>query len=126
MPVELRDRPAAAAFGGGVILPRDAGGTIPVTTVNIDTLSIRVLRVGDRLLSQLRQGLLDETELYRYDALNLENEQAALIWQGEMDIEAVPNESVVTRFPISDVLGDAGPGAYLILGEDTVEASEHE
>ena len=124
VPVELRDRPAAAAFGGGVLLPRDAGGTIPVTTVNIDTLSIRVLRVGDRLLSQLRQGLLDESELYRYDARTLENEQAALIWQGEMDVEAVPNESVVTRFPISDVLGDAGPGAYLILGEDTVEASD--
>ncbi len=122
VPVELRDRPPAAAFGGGVILPRDAGGAIPVTTVNIDTLSIRVLRVGDRLLSQLRQGLLDETQLYRYDANNIENERGALVWQGEMEIESVPNESVVTRFPISEVLGDAGPGAYLVLAEDAGES----
>lgn len=121
VPVELRDRPAAAAFGGGVILPRDAGGVIPVTTVNIDTLSIRVLRVGDRLLSQLRQGLLDDTQLYRYDADTIETEQGALIWQGEMDIESVSNSAVVTNFPIAEVLGDAAPGAYLVLAEDAAE-----
>jgi len=122
VPVELRDRPPAAAFSGGVILPRDAGGEIPVTTVNIETLSIRVLRVGDRLLSQLRQGMLDETELYRYDANTIENEQGTLIWQGEMDIAAISNEAVVTNFPIAEVLGDAGAGAYLVLAEDATES----
>ncbi len=123
VPVELRDRPAAVAFGGGIILPRDSGGSVPLTTMNVDTLSLRVLRVGDRLLARLRQGLLDQSQLYRYDANEIENEQGSLIWEGEMDVARVANQAVTTRFPISEVLEGQGPGAYLILAQDGADAA---
>jgi uncharacterized protein YfaS (alpha-2-macroglobulin family) len=50
IPVELRDKPSIIRFAGGVILPRDNIEGVPVTTVNIAKLRLKVIRVGDRLL----------------------------------------------------------------------------
>lgn len=121
VPVELRDRPPVAAFGGGVILPRHSGGGLPITTVNIDTLDIRVMRVGERMIARLREGLIDSDELYSYEIGELENDQGALIWQGEMEVDAELNQSVRTVFPLRDILTDQEPGAFLILAEDARE-----
>ncbi len=54
VPVELRDRPPIVRFEGGILLPRDSVDGVPVTTVNIAKLKMKILRVGDRLLSQRR------------------------------------------------------------------------
>ena len=118
VPVELRDRPAAVAFGSGIILPRESGGSVPITTINVDTVSLRVLRVGDRLLARLEQGLLDQTQLYGYNASEIENSQGSLIWEGDMDVDRISNEAVTTRFPIAEILADEGVGAYVILAKD--------
>ncbi len=126
VPVELRDRPPVAAFNGGVILPRDSGGGIPVTTVNIETLDVQVLRVGERMLARLRQGLIDESELYSYEAEMVGDDQGSLIWQGEMDIDAVPNQSVRTVFPLREILAEQEPGAFLILAKDARERTDED
>ena len=49
VPVELRDKPSLVRFTGGIILPRDNTAGVPVTTVNVGKLSLKVIRVGDRL-----------------------------------------------------------------------------
>ena len=104
VPVELRDKPALVRFSGGIILPRDNAEGVPVTTVNIDKLKIKVIRVGDRLLSQIESGVVDETTLYSYDQTQLENSQGAVVWSGTMDVANVKNDSVVTLIPIHDIL----------------------
>ena len=53
VPVEMRDKPSLVRFSGGIILPRDNLAGVPVTTVNIDRLVVKIIRVGDRLLSQI-------------------------------------------------------------------------
>ncbi len=116
--VELKDRPTAVAFGDGLILPREGTDGVPITTVNVETLKIRVLRVGERILAQLRQGLLDDRGLRPWQAGNIEQENAAPVWSGEMDVKGERNATTRTLFPLRDVLPKDQRGAYLIVAED--------
>ncbi|MFT3811695.1 MAG: alpha-2-macroglobulin [Micropepsaceae bacterium] len=116
--VELRDQPATVAFGTGFILPRESAEGVPLTTVNVDTVMVKVVRVGDRLLSQLQDYVLDQREVYDYYADQYANEQGAPVWSGEMDIANVKNQAVTTTFAISDALPSMKPGVYLVLAKD--------
>ena len=118
VPVELRDKPALVRFNGGIILPRDNAAGVPVTTVNIEKLALKVIRVGDRLLSQIETGTVDNTTLYGWDAKQLQDNQGKLIWQGTMAVDNVKNDSVVTLIPIHDLIKGQKPGAYVIVAQD--------
>ena len=116
--VELKDQPATVAFGAGFILPRESAEGVPITTVNVDTVMVRVVRVGDRLLSQLQDYVLDQREVYDYYADQFANEQGAPVWEGEMTVANVKNQAVTTTFAISDALPKMKPGVYLVLAKD--------
>ncbi len=121
VPVELRDKPALVRFAGGIILPRENAAGVPVTTVNVDRLDIKVIRVGDRLLSQIESGTVDQTQLYGWDEKQLENAQGAVVWQGTMDVANVKNDSIVTLVPIHDILKGKKPGAYVLVATDAAK-----
>ena len=121
VPVELRDKPSLVRFSGGIILPRDNLAGVPVTTVNIDRLTVKIIRVGDRLLSQIETGMVDQTTLYSWDSRQLENNQGALVWQGSMAVDNVKNDSVVTLIPIRDLLKNRKPGAYVLIAQDAAK-----
>jgi alpha-2-macroglobulin len=121
VPVELRDKPALVRFSGGIILPRQNAEGVPVTTVNIKSLRLKVIRVGDRLLSQIESGTVDETTLYAWKDTDLESSQGSLVWQGTMDVANVKNDSVVTLVPIHDILKDKPPGAYVLVAMDAAQ-----
>jgi len=94
---------------------------VPVTTVNIDKLAIKIIRVGDRLLSQIETGTVDNTTLYGWDAKQLQDNQGALVWQGSMAVDNVKNDSVVTLIPIHDLLKGKKPGAYVVVAQDAAK-----
>src|SRR5580693_8970915 len=121
VPVELRDKPSLVRFSGGIILPRDNAAGVPVTTVNIDKLALKIIRVGDRLLSQIETGTVDNTTLYGWDAKQLEENQGSLVWQGSMAVDNVKNDSVVTLIPIHDLLKGKKPGAYVLVAQDAAK-----
>jgi len=121
VPVELRDKPALVRFSGGIVLPRDNADGVPVTTINIDKLSLKIIRVGDRLLSQIESGTVDQTTLYSYDETQLENSQGSVVWKGTMDVANVKNDSVVTLIPIRDILKGKPPGAYVLVAQDAAK-----
>jgi hypothetical protein len=118
VPVELRDKPSLVRFSGGIVLPRQNADGVPVTTVNIAKLRLKIIRVGDRLLSQIESGTVDETTLYSWKDSDLESSQGALVWQGTMDVATVKNDSVTTLIPIHDILKGKPPGAYVLIAMD--------
>jgi len=122
VPVTLADKPSLVRFSGGIVLPRDNADGLPITTVNIDKLKLKLIRVGDRLLSQIESGTVDETTLYSYDETQLETNQGAVVWTGTMDVANVKNDSVVTLVPIRDMLKDEKPGAYVLVAMDAAKA----
>jgi len=121
VPVELRDKPSLVRFSGGIILPRDNAAGVPVTTVNIDKLALKIIRVGDRLLSQIETGTVDNTTLYGWDAKQLQDNQGTLVWQGNMAVDSVKNDSVVTLIPIHDLLKGQKPGAFVVVAQDAAK-----
>ncbi|MBS0470473.1 MAG: alpha-2-macroglobulin family protein [Proteobacteria bacterium] len=121
VPVELRDKPSLVRFSGGIVLPRNNTEGVPVTTVNIAKLRLKVIRVGDRLLSQIESGTVDQTTLYSWNDSDFENSQGALVWQGTVDVANVKNDSVVTLIPIHDILKGKPPGAYILIAMDAAK-----
>ncbi len=118
VPVELRDRPPLVRFDGGILLPRENTAGVPVTTVNIAKLKVKIIRVGDRLLAKLETGAVDQSTLYTYDEQQIEQEQGSLVWQGEMDVASPKNEIATTLIPFRDAVKNEKPGAYLIVASD--------
>ena len=118
VPVELRDKPALVRFSGGIMLPRDNADGVPVTTVNVAKLKLEVIRVGDRLLSQIESGVVDETTVSSWDETQLKDNQGSLVWSGTMDVANAKNDSVITLIPIRDILKDKKPGAYVLVARD--------
>lgn len=123
IPVQLRDQEAKIAFGPGFILPRESAGGVPITTINVDEIQIRVMRVGDRLLSQLRTGIVDEREIYPYEANNVEQEEGALVWEGRLKTQGPRNQAITSMFPLRDVLPKRAPGVYMIVAKNAAAKS---
>src|SRR6185312_8259224 len=96
---------------------------VPVTTVNVAKLDLKVIRVGDRLLSQIQNATVDQTTVYGWDARELEQNQGALVWQGTMAVNNVKNDTVVTLVPLHDILKNRKPGAYVLIASDAAKKS---
>lgn len=121
IPIELQDRPPFVQFENGLILPRHDGAGVPVTTVNVDTLDIKIYRVGDRLLSQLYSGLVDQRTIYYYERNEVEDDKGELVWSGQMVVNGEKNQTAHTIFDVRKAVPDWDAGVYLLLAEDAAD-----
>ncbi|NWH09485.1 MAG: alpha-2-macroglobulin family protein [Alphaproteobacteria bacterium] len=126
IPVRLRDQDPQVAFGAGFILPRESLAGVPITTVNAPVLNIRVLRVGDRMISQLRTAIVDERQMYPYDEREYEEEKGALVWEGKFEAAGPRNQAMTTLFPLKDALANQKPGVYLVIAKIAKEGETSE
>jgi len=113
--VFVPDRSPFAGFAGNAyVLPAGPEPTIPIQTVNTETVEAEIYRIGDRSLAfALREGIfLSQLEAFR--AEEIANTSGELIWDGEIEIDAPRNELVTTAIPVTDALGDQEPGVYVI------------
>jgi uncharacterized protein YfaS (alpha-2-macroglobulin family) len=122
VPVTLQDKPSLVRFADGIILPRNNADGVPVTTVNVSKLKLKVIRVGDRLLSQITSDVVDQTSLYSWSDTSIQDNQGKLIWSGTMDVQNVKNDNVVTLIPINQILKDKQPGAYVLIAKDAAKS----
>ncbi len=111
----VEDRPPNLGFrGSGYILPREGAQGLPLTSVNLNSARLKVLRIVDRnLIQALQQGRLDRV-LDGYAINYLENTAGELIWEGELAINTVNNQEVTTAIPLDDVLTNTQPGIYAV------------
>jgi uncharacterized protein YfaS (alpha-2-macroglobulin family) len=111
-------------FGNGFVLPRDTADGVPITTVNVAKLDIKVIRVGDRLLSQLQTGVVDQREFYDYERNNIEREQGQVVWSGQMNVlDNRRNAEATTLFPLRQALKEkaTAPGLFLVTAQDAAD-----
>ncbi|HEY5210888.1 MAG TPA: alpha-2-macroglobulin [Stellaceae bacterium] len=116
--VTLRDRPPLLAFRDGLILPRDNSAGVPITSINVQRVAIKLMRVPDRLLSQISLDQFNQRQVYSWGVQSLEDQQAATVWQGEMSVTSKPNETVTTLFPLTGLLKGKKPGVYILVADD--------
>ena len=117
LPLGLGDLPANTDFADdGFILPRDASGGLPVATVNVSHVHMRVERITDRVLVRTHLGADYSDNNPEYDP-TLERSVDTLgvpVWEGDLTVKGARNEKVTTAFPLATVLPHRQPGAYRI------------
>lgn len=120
IPVTLTARPPVVTFtGGGRVLVRSSSIGLPITTVNVPEVAVRVFRVGERGFAAVREEFRqNERRAYPYVIDRMRDDMGSLVWQGTLAVDNQPNREVVTAFPIADVIKDAKPGIYWVVASD--------
>jgi uncharacterized protein YfaS (alpha-2-macroglobulin family) len=130
--VVIPDRKPSISFSGtGYVLPRTGSAGLPVTTINLDRVKVRILKVNERNLVPSLDAEKLTMSFGSDDVDDVANRSGSLVWQGEMTIADERNRAVSTAIPLKDLLKDNGPGVYLAVveradvkeGEDTEPAT---
>ncbi len=101
----------------GYVLPRTDTAGLPVTTVNLDRVKLRLLRVNER---NLVPSLDAEKFTMKFDSWDIDQvikRTGKLVWEGEMAISGKRNTPVTTAIPLTEMLRDSDPGVYLAVVE---------
>ena len=110
-------KPAISFAGAGYVLPREGAAGLPVTTINLDRVKLRLVRVNDRNLVPSINAEKLSMSFGTDDVEEVINQAGSLIWQGEMTITGARNRPVVTAIPLNEMVRDKAPGVYLAVVE---------
>ncbi|HXF87852.1 MAG TPA: alpha-2-macroglobulin [Xanthobacteraceae bacterium] len=112
----VRDRKPSVRFAArAYVLPRSGQRGIPLVTVNTNTVSIEIYRIGDRNITDTVLGRDFQRNLDRWQLDRLTENQAAKIWQGELAVEQTLNADVTTAFPVDQAVPNLAPGVYVMV-----------
>ena len=106
-------KPSVMIPGKAFILP-PIGDGLPVVSVNVDDIAVKLYRINDRnLIRSINEHEL-MTSLAEYSAEQIADEKGELVWEGRMKVEQPRrNRQVRTAFPIGRVLDRKRPGIYV-------------
>src|SRR5271168_3211608 len=116
--VVIPDRKPQLRFSGtGYVLPKQGTSGLPLTTVNLDKVKLRLLRVNERNLVPSIDAERLTMSFSSYEVDEIINRTGSLAWEGEMAISGERNRAVTTAIPLKDMLHEKGPGIYLAVAE---------
>ncbi len=115
--ISFGDKPPFVSFAGqGIILPRINAQGLAIETINVNTVTLSIARVNDRIIArrtpQAGSATLEGDYGWEYeDAATSVREE---VWSGEIDIQNVRNKRVATSIPLTELTGELAPGAYVV------------
>jgi alpha-2-macroglobulin len=116
--VVVPDRKPQLRFSGtGYVLPKQGTSGLPLTTINVDKVKLRLLRVNERNLVPSIDAERLTMSFSSYEVDEVINRSGSLVWQGEMAIAGERNRPVATAIPFKDILREKGRGIYLVVAE---------
>ena len=123
LPVAMANRSPRLIFDSRLfLLPRGQAPRISLASVNLSTVKLRVLRLGERSLVPWSREFHLGGELEQYNFTGQED-NGKIVWEGQADIpHMVQNQVTRTALPLPDVFAEAG--AYMVLalpGDGTPE-----
>ncbi len=116
--VQVPDRSPSVAFKGqSFILARGDTGGVPVLTVNLDTVGLKVYRINDRaLVTQAKEQNLNQ-QLSSWQASSLKNNDGELVWEGKLAVKGERNKEGVTGLAVRQIIPQPKPGLYAVVAE---------
>ena len=110
------------------LLPRGQAPALTVTTVNLSSVALKLVRVTERnVVPYVRDNQLGRPVEF-WSAKELESGAGSLVWSGKADVPAWrPNELTRTTLPLPDALSGSGPGLFALIatpGDGTPGAGE--
>ncbi len=113
--VYVRDRDPSARFvGRAYVLPRGVTAAIPIVTVNLTEVDLKIHRVGDRNLVRAIQRGFFARPLSLWDERDLANNVGQEVWSGTGLVKRDVNRDVTTALPIGDAIAAFEPGVYVL------------
>src|SRR5260370_23625178 len=90
--VVIPDRKPQIRFSGtGYVLPKEGTSGLPLTTVNVDKVKLRLLRVNERNLIPRIDAERLPMSFSPYDVDEVVNRTGSLVWELEMGIAGKPS-----------------------------------
>jgi len=113
--IYIRDRaPAVRIATRAYILPKTENASIPVTTINVDRVALRLSRVSERnMLPMINSGLFGR-RVNRSNENRIETMLGEKLWEGSLEVERRLNAETVTGVPVSELIPEIEPGAYVL------------
>jgi alpha-2-macroglobulin len=124
--VYVQDRPPSARFTGpNFVLPSHGRQGVPVVTVNADSATVTLYRIGDRSLARLVSGNQFLSQMGYYELMAANRDLMTEIWKGTIEVASELNREVITSFPVDEALPEREPGVYVmsVLPEGVAEDS---
>src|SRR5882672_7618958 len=116
--IVVPDRKPQLRFSGtGYVLPRQGTSGLPLTTINLDKVKLRLVRVNERNLVPSIDAERLTMSFSTYEIDEIVNRTGSLVWEGEMAIAGERNRPITTAIPLKDMLREKGPGIYLAIAE---------
>lgn len=120
--VYVRDRAPSVRFGGrDYVLPKTASAAIPVTTVNLDEVHLRIHRVTDRNLIRTVQEGMFGNRLDEYGEDNVARRLGSAVWEGVLEVTRELNADTTTRILVAEVIPEFEPGVYVMTAREDDE-----
>lgn len=122
----VRDREPLVRFPGrAYVLARSGIAALPVVTVNLTDLELRLRRVSDRnLLRSFQEGYFARP-LSHWQEQDFSNAVAVDVWDGRAEVQQELNTDVTSRLPLAEALQGQPVGIYTlsahIPGADTYQ-----
>ncbi len=116
--IYVRDRSPNVSFSGSsYVLSRSHARGIPLKTVNLDAVNMKLYQVPDAAIAEVLRSRKFNASLSGGSVFRLEDSVAAPIWEGVLEVETRLNEDVSNLMPVFKVIGDLKPGAYMLTAE---------
>jgi alpha-2-macroglobulin len=113
--VYVKDRDPSARFvGRAYVLPKGEAAAIPIVTVNLSEVDLKIHRVGERNLVRAVQARLFGNPLAIWEEQDLTNTVGAEVWSGKGIVARDVNRDVTTALPIGDAVKNFEPGVYVM------------
>lgn len=111
----VRDRAPQVRFPGrAYVLPAGGEAAVPVETVNLTGLDLRLRRVSSRnVLRTLQEGYFARP-LSQWQEDHFAAEIAEDIWQGSAEVDSALNQVMTSRLPLEQALAGQKPGLYAL------------
>lgn len=117
--VYVRDRTPAVRFTGrSYVLPRTGQRGLPVVTVNLQSVDVEIIRMGDRSIAQTIQEEFPKP-LESYEMQQLISERGISVWKGQLETENRLNADVTTALPVDEAVRTLEPGVYVVTAKPT-------
>ncbi|MCP5157804.1 MAG: alpha-2-macroglobulin family protein [Gammaproteobacteria bacterium] len=116
---KIEDRKPTLGFRGATyVLPKTGSQQLPLTSVNLQEVRLRVLRINDRnLLREIERDRITNL-LDGYDLNSIAKNSGEQIWEGVLTLASGErNQEVTTALPISEILHDPQPGVYIVAAQ---------
>jgi len=111
----VRDRNPSVRFPGrSYVLPKSADAALPVESVNLTKLDLRLRRISDRNLLRAVQDGYFGRPLSQWQDETFASEIAEEVWTGTAELESALNRDMTTRLPLGEAISGQPAGIYAL------------